>query len=413
MHRTKGGLPLLPAFRCVSQSTTLKLTTTMNTHTRALLLRRFGPFLMIAAMGLAIAGCDPEPTDPDAIDNAITVTATLTPDNGQLVIPKVTATAKSWLVIQRDNGSGAPLMSGIIAKLQLPVGATTNARVTLEGNVSNGDKLWATLHLDDGASGTFEYTGAGSPDQPAVNAASQVVQVSFTINQTTPTVIGGDQQLNNNRVALDVAAAEDGWMAIYADNGSGAPGTLLGKTHVNAGPNGTVSVALDTAAANAISPNAILWGVLHIDRGVEGTFEFPGADQTVSFGGSPVRVWFKAFGSATPRVLTTPQKITNNIINIDKVESTVVGWIVLHETDANDDPILGSSIGRARVSIGATENVVVTVEKNVPTGTLLAAVLHRDDPAVGTWQNTGETGPDAPVTLGGAGLFVLGKIRVQ
>ncbi|MCC7437355.1 MAG: hypothetical protein IT211_02545 [Armatimonadetes bacterium] len=385
----------------------------MHTHALALWLRRFGLFLMIAAMGITIAGCDPEPTDPDAIDNGITVTATLTPDNGQLVIPKVTAVAKSWLVIRRDNGSGAPLMSEIIAKLQLPVGATTNARVTLEGNVSNGERLWAMLHLDNGAEGTFEYTGSGSPDQPAVNNASQTVQASFTINQSTPTVIGGDQQLSNNRVGLDVAAAEDGWMAIYADNGSGAPGVLLGKTHVNAGPNGTVMVALDTAAANAISPNATLWGVLHIDRGVEGTFEFPGADQPVSFGGSPVRVWFKAFASPTPRVLTTPQKITNNTINIDKVESTVVGWIVLHETDANDDPILATSIGRARVSIGATENIVVAVEKSVPAGTLLAAVLHRDDPAVGTWQSTGETGPDAPVTLGGAGLFVVSKFRVQ
>lgn len=385
----------------------------MNTRAISLLLRHVGFFLLITAMGLAIAGCEVDPTDPDAIDNGITVTATLTPDNGQLVFPKVTAVTKSWLVVRRDNGSGAPQMNGIIGKLQLPVGATTNARVTLEGNVSNGEKLWATLHLDNGAEGTFEYTGSGSPDQPALDSLDRTVQVSFTINQATPAVSTNDQLLSNNRVSLNVTAAEDGWIAVYADNGSGTPGTLLGKTHINTGDNGLVNVPLDTTAANAISPNATLWGVLHIDRGVEGTFEFPGADQQVTLNGNPVRTSFKALGSSTPRVLTTPKKITNNTISVDKVESNVVGWIVLYETDANDDPILGSSIGRARVSIGATENIVVTIEKSVSSGTLLAAVLHRDDPAVGTWQNTGETGPDAPITLGGAGLFVMSKFRVQ
>ena len=384
----------------------------MNTRANSPLFRCFGSFLLVAALALA-AGCDPGPTDPDAVSNSITLPATLTPDNGQLVIPKVTAVAKSWLVIRRDNGSGAPQINGVIGKLLVPVGATTNARVTLEGNVSNGEKLWATLHVDDGVEGTFEFTGTGSPDQIAVDDANAMVQKSFTIVQSTPAVSGGDQVLNNNRVSLTVTAAEDGWIALYADNGAGAPGTLLGKTHVNAGENGAVSVALDTAAANAISPNAMLWGVLHIDRGVEGTFEFPGADQQVTLNSNPVRTSFKALGSSTPHVLMTPKKITNGTITVDKVESGVVGWIVIHEADANDDPILGSSIGRARVSIGATENVVVAVEKSIPSGTLLVAVLHHDDPAIGTWQNAGETGPDAPVTLGGAGLFVLIRFRVE
>lgn len=105
---------------------------------------------------------------------------------------------------------------------------------------------------------------------------------------TTPTVEVNDQPIKNGTVTIArVVATEPGWIVIHADK-DGKPGPILGKTQVQAGENLNVVVTIDEAKA---TPR--LHAMLHVDRGVAGTFEFPGgADVPVKVGDKIVNVPF-------------------------------------------------------------------------------------------------------------------------
>jgi hypothetical protein len=378
-----------------------------------IMLRRHLLLFLLPLLALGAASCDNAPIDAGAVDNAITVSSRTTPDNGRITISKVTSTQTGWLVIRRDNGNGGPLLSGYIGKVAIPVGASSNVSVPISPDVelSDGQKLWATLHVDDGENGVFEYTGAGSPDQPAVDSTGAEVTVSFTISQTNPAVTVNNQVPSNGSVVLNVAAAENGWIVVYSSDLSGNPDMMLGYSPVDGGGNKSVTVKLDTAAAKAIKAGDKLWGVLHVDRGTEGTFEFPGADFEVKVGGNVVRSSF-SINPATPTVLATPKQIVSGAISIDRVDAKGPSWIVIHETDANGDPILNASIGRARVTIGTNEAVKIQLDKSLPAGTLLAAVLHADDEPIGRYDYIGGSSPDAPVIDQGTSSPVMFQFKI-
>jgi uncharacterized surface protein with fasciclin (FAS1) repeats len=98
--------------------------------------------------------------------------------------------------------------------------------------------------------------------------------------QETPSVTASDQDSDGASVTVDsVTAAVPGWMVIHADN-NGAPGPVLGQTFVEAGTTEGVVVELDPPLEGSVT----LWAMLHIDEGVAGTYEFPGADAPVREG---------------------------------------------------------------------------------------------------------------------------------
>ncbi|HMN27967.1 MAG TPA: hypothetical protein PKE45_07410, partial [Caldilineaceae bacterium] len=76
-----------------------------------------------------------------------------------------------------------------------------------------------------------------------------------------------------------LTAAAPGWMVIHSDN-NGSPGPVLGETAVPAGDSSNVEVTLDPP----LEGDATLWAMLHVDEGVIGTYEFPGADVPVKDG---------------------------------------------------------------------------------------------------------------------------------
>lgn len=373
------------------------------------MIRRFLSLAIPCILALVWSGCEPGPLDPADFDNSITVSSTVTPSNGQLTISKIQIRENGWLVVYADNGSNAPLMTSIIGKTPVVLGTTGNLQVVIDKDVANGQKLWATLHADDGETGVYEFTGLGSADQPIVDSTGVEVKRSFTISQATPAISTNDQVLTNGGVTLNLTAAEDGWIAVYTSNG-GAPGTLLGMTHVNSGNNNGVTIRLDTASANAVDDGTQLWAVLHVDRGSENAFEFPGADFQVEIGGQTVRKSFTVSG-ATPNVLMTPQKIVNHRVVVDRVEARNRGWIVIHETDQNGDPITAQAIGRSRIPIGVSSSISITLDKDPAPGTLLVAMLHLDGSPVGAYQYTGPGTPDAPV-LDGSSFFVMSSFKV-
>ena len=79
---------------------------------------------------------------------------------------------------------------------------------------------------------------------------------------------------------------------IHADNG-GKPGPALGYSPVRQGENLNVVVAIDSKKATRV-----LYAMLHVDSGVVGILEFPGADVPVINNGVMVSPSFKASAQA-------------------------------------------------------------------------------------------------------------------
>ncbi len=105
-----------------------------------------------------------------------------------------------------------------------------------------------------------------------------------------------DQVSDGTQVTVaNVVAAQEGWMVIHAD-ADGRPGPVLGKTAVAAGTTENVIVILD----EPVDPDTPLWAMLHVDEGVQGVYEFPGADIPVEEDGAIVMVPFTALGEIEP-----------------------------------------------------------------------------------------------------------------
>jgi len=97
------------------------------------------------------------------------------------------------------------------------------------------------------------------------------------------------QEISDGKVTIDsVVSAQDGWIVIHADDGTGAPGAVIGQSTVSAGDNADVAIQIDTAQATST-----LFAMLHLDAGVIGVYEFPGADAPVSVDGAVLVTGFQ------------------------------------------------------------------------------------------------------------------------
>jgi hypothetical protein len=117
-----------------------------------------------------------------------------------------------------------------------------------------------------------------------------VVSPTLLIAQATDAVTASDQESDGASVVVaGVTAAAPGWIVIHIDSG-GSPGPVLGQSAVAAGDNTDVVVALDPP----LEGDTTLWAMLHVDEGVVGEYEFPGADVPVRDGDMVVMTPFVA-----------------------------------------------------------------------------------------------------------------------
>ena len=121
--------------------------------------------------------------------------------------------------------------------------------------------------------------------QAAPAAPAQAPQAVVPVTASTqapaveiipPAVSVQDQVVKNATVAIDkVISAGSGWLVIYNDE-NGAPGSEIGRTGVHAGEGDALVINI---AADRMT--STLYASLHVDRGVVGTYEFPGPDGPV------------------------------------------------------------------------------------------------------------------------------------
>lgn len=365
------------------------------------MVRRIAGIALLVTAPIFFVGCsdddDSNPTNPSTTQK-IEVLSGQTPDNGKLLINRVVANQDGWIVIHRDNAN-QPVVPAIIGKVQVSKGTSTDVTITLDSAVSNGERLWAMLHDDTGIKGQYEFSGSTSPDQP-ITVNGSMVMTPFSVQQTDPMVTVENQTLNNNDVVIkQVNAAEDGWIVIHASNTGGTFAQVIGKTHVNAGMNMNVIVSLDMMPENVVRSGDVLWAMLHYDRGVEGTYEFPGADAPVMMNGEIVMDSFTIAAATDPTIVANNQSVSDNRINVSLASATEPGWLVLYEDDGTGNaPTTLSSIGRTRVNIGSNSDIKITLEKTgIAAGTKLWVMLHYDRGTIGTFQFPGV---DEPVRKG-------------
>lgn len=173
---------------------------------------------------------------------------------------------------------GVPVGAALAAMAPPPAPAEAEAMATETMTDTMAGEAMATETMTDTAG--YAGTGAGAEGAAAVSAS--------------------DQDSDGSSVTVaSVTAAVDGWMVIHAD-ADGKPGPVLGHTAVPAGTTENVVVMLDPA----LTADAKLWAMLHIDEGALGTYEFPGPDAPVKDGDKIVMTPFMATVTAPAEAAT-------------------------------------------------------------------------------------------------------------
>jgi LPXTG-motif cell wall-anchored protein len=185
--------------------------------------------------------------------------------------------------------------------------------------VSADDAGFDSGNLDKGAtfSHTFDKAGTfayyckyhGSKGGTGMAASITVAEAAAAAPAAAPaaaepsgTVDASDQAIANGGITVaNVTAGQDGWIVAHLDEG-GKPGKVIGNTAVKKGESNNVVIAL----SEDVPVGGKLWPMLHIDAGVIGTYEFPGADAPVIVDGNIImkQISVTAAGT-TPAALPT------------------------------------------------------------------------------------------------------------
>ena len=195
------------------------------------------------------------------------------------------------------------------------------------------------------------------------------------------------QDLTQGTVTLaKINAATDGWVVIHVEGSDGEPGPVIGQTQVPAGESTDVQVTIDASQA---TPK--LFAMLHVDEGMKGTYEFPGADMPVKDGDTIVMQAFNQVLVLTfaPSVTAMEQAVVNGTVTIASVYMNMPGWVAIHtEVDGKSGPV----IGYALLPAGESKDIKVEIDESQTTPKLFA-MLHVDAGIVGTYEFPGDDVP--------------------
>ena len=228
-----------------------------------------------------------------------------------------------------------------------------------------------------------------TPAAPTVEALPTAGEAELT-----PSVTVTDQDVSSGTVSIPVVvAAQPGWVVIHITK-NGAPGPVIGQAPVLIGANADVQVDIDLARATGQ-----LFAMLHVDAGVAGEYEFPGADVPVTAGDQLVNVPFNATFPIEPSVTVTDQDVSEGNVSIESVMAAAPGWLVIHISQGGAP---GPVIGQSPVIVGYNPEVGVAIDLSQATGQLFA-MLHLDEGAAGVYEFPGA---DAPVFSGEAPVNV-------
>jgi hypothetical protein len=216
-------------------------------------------------------------------DESISISNQTTSRN-TINVSNLTVDQESWVVVHRDNGNNGPVVPEIISEPTLVSASSTNdVKVEITESISDGDKVWVMVHVDDG-DGSYEFDTDQTVDVP-VTVEGDILMKSIEIS--SPKIVANDQVISNNQIIIDsVEAAVDGWLVIHHyNNNSNDPQYLAGlsvepiagKVQVSAGVNTNVTINL--SSDSTYSAGYKLYPMLHVNGDGDQNYDFPdGAD---------------------------------------------------------------------------------------------------------------------------------------
>lgn len=240
---------------------------------------------LLPALAVALAACGsaaPEVTDePIATEPAAQVEPSVTVSDqdasgGTVTIDEIVAAEPSWIVIHTEQNGGPGPIVGYAA---VPQGTSAEVAVEIDAAAAT-PVLYAMLHIDAGAVGTYEFPGADVP------VAGEQTNVPFqvTLPDVAPSVTVLDQPVVNGTLTIgEIVASGPSWIVIHSE-ANGGPGPVAGYAAVARGVNHDVVVSVD-----ATKLTVGLYAMLHVDAGVVDTYEFPGDDAPVGADGTNPR----------------------------------------------------------------------------------------------------------------------------
>lgn len=112
-----------------------------------------------------------------------------------------------------------------------------------------------------------------------------------------------------------------------------------------------------------------------------------------------------------PSVETSPQP-AGSTLTIDSVTMPDGGFVVIHASDDEGNPIAPASIGHVAVEPGTHEDVSVELDEAVESGGMVFVMLHDDTGEEGTYEfGADNTDVDPPTMYDGAAIVVPMEIQ--
>ena len=215
-------------------------------------------------------------TLPAAAEPSVTVEDQTPNPANEILVDEVVSDGPGWIVIHEQDGGD---VGGVIGNAAVSDGINTDVTVTLDRDIADGETLYAMLHADDPADGTFTFDGTASdPEDPPVTSNGDTVVESFVVTEPSsePSITATNQTVDlTTMVTVDSAnVLEDGFIVIHEEDSTGSSfGAVIGHTAVGAGSVSDVSVGLERPVEDAET----LYAMLHKDTGTIGEYEFDGS----------------------------------------------------------------------------------------------------------------------------------------
>ncbi len=310
-----------------------------------------------------------QPTPTSAPDLLLAVADQELADDGQLTVDRIVVPDKGWLVIRTDEGGQA---GDVLAYVALPAGESEGVTVSIEP-ILGIEILHASIHLDEGRQGEFEFPGPDAPQR----SGGEIVDERFRVESVAPvpSLVVEDQDVSEDGVVkvAEVVSPGPGYLALHNDD-NGDPGRMLAFAPVQRGLNVSLTLTINWQEA---TPE--LFAILYEDDGVVDNFEYPQVDRPIIVEDQPVAQSFDIF--MPPDVFVIDQPIVNDEVVVERVVAYGPSWLVIY---SDDEGGLGTAIGWAPLTAGVNEEIVVPLAGS-PTS-LLHIMIHEDADDIGEFE---------------------------
>ena len=143
-------------------------------------MKQIQTFFVILSLFALLTAC------VSAQDSTPSVTVSDQAVDGSVTVESVVAEQEGFIVIHRADATGdAPLAPSSIGHAPVSTGDNADVAVTLDESVSEGDTLFAMLHVDSNGNGVYEFGPNSTDVDTPVTVDGEVVVQSFVAESVT------------------------------------------------------------------------------------------------------------------------------------------------------------------------------------------------------------------------------------